>query len=108
MPGSTRSTTSFAVARADPTMNNRGRIALIGGNGQLGSDLTRIWADSKLGRGGMELISLTHAEFEVTDQDRVRSVLSGIQPSLVINTAAFHRVDDCEKQAMEAFAVNGL
>jgi dTDP-4-dehydrorhamnose reductase len=89
-------------------VNSRGRVALIGGNGQLGSDINRIWADSKLGRSGMELISLTHAEFEVTDKERVRSVLSGIQPSLVINTAAFHRVDDCEKQAEEAFAVNGV
>jgi dTDP-4-dehydrorhamnose reductase len=38
----------------------------------------------------------------------VRSILNGVQPSLVINTAAFHRVDDCEDQPLEAFLVNGL
>src|SRR5438477_5096437 len=102
MPVFTPSTTSCAAAKEGHTVNSRDRIALIGGNGQLGSDISRIWSDSRLARAGVELISLTHAEFEVTDPDRVRSVLSGVQPVLVINTAAFHRVDDCEKQAMEA------
>jgi dTDP-4-dehydrorhamnose reductase len=85
-----------------------GRVALIGSNGQLGSDIVRMWPESAAGRRGEELVSLTHADFEVTDVDQVRSVLTGVGPSLVINTAAFHRVDDCEKQAAEAFQVNAL
>jgi dTDP-4-dehydrorhamnose reductase len=85
-----------------------GRIALIGSNGQLGSDIARLWSASDLGARDEELVGLTHADIDVTDADLVRSVLSGIQPSLVINTAAFHRVDDCEAQAEEAFQVNGI
>jgi len=84
------------------------RIALIGSNGQLGSDIARLWPSSALGARGDELVGLTHADIDVTDADLVRSVLSGIQPSLVINTAAFHRVDDCEKEALQAFQVNGI
>jgi dTDP-4-dehydrorhamnose reductase len=84
------------------------RIALIGSNGQLGSDISRQWASSALGARGDELVGLTHADIDVTDADLVRSVLNGIQPGLVINTAAFHRVDDCEKEASEAFLVNGI
>jgi len=85
-----------------------GRVALIGSNGQLGSDIVRQWPASAAGQRGDELVALTHADFEVTDQAQVRSVLMGVEPTLVINTAAFHRVDDCEKQALDAFQVNAI
>lgn len=84
------------------------RVALIGSNGQLGSDISRLWHSSELARRGDQLISLVHADIEVTDEAQVRSVLSGIQPSLVINTAAFHRVDDCESEPLRALEVNAL
>jgi dTDP-4-dehydrorhamnose reductase len=35
-------------------------------------------------------------------------VLGGIQPDVVINTAAFHRVDECESRPMAAYLVNAL
>ena len=84
------------------------RVALIGANGQLGTDITRLWADSALGKRGDELIGLTHADIEVTDPAFVRSVLTGVQPSIVINTAAYHNVDECESNPLEAFEVNAL
>src|SRR4051794_9206414 len=84
------------------------RVALIGANGQLGTDITRLWADSALGRRGDELIGLTHADIEVTDLAFVRSVLSGVQPSIVINTAAYHNIDECESNPLQAFEVNAL
>lgn len=84
------------------------RVALIGSNGQLGSDIARLWPTSELGKRGDQLIGLVHADIEVTDEAQVRSILSGIQPSLVINTSAFHRVDDCESNPLLALEVNGL
>jgi dTDP-4-dehydrorhamnose reductase len=84
------------------------RVALIGSNGQLGSDISRLWSTSELGRRGDQLIGLVHNDIEVTDEAQVRSVLSGIQPGIVINTAAYHRVDDCETNALQALEVNGL
>ena len=84
------------------------RVALIGANGQLGTDITRLWADSALGKRGDELIGLTHADIEITDLDFVRSVLGGVQPSIVINTAAFHDIDQCEARPLAAFHVNAL
>ncbi len=84
------------------------RVALIGSNGQLGSDIARLWPLHPLGRRGDELICLTHADIEVTDAAQARSVLSGIRPKLVVNTAAYLRVDDCETEAMLAFHVNAL
>jgi dTDP-4-dehydrorhamnose reductase len=85
-----------------------GRTALIGANGQLGSDIVRLWPASGPGRRGEQLIALTHADIEVTDRNQARSVLEGVRPDLVINTAAFHRVDDCEADPGPAFAVNAL
>ena len=75
------------------------RILLIGAGGQLGSDLVKTlsWAD---------LIPLTHAEVEVSDLESLRAAFAQHRPELVINTAAWHRVDDIERQPERAFAVN--
>ncbi len=84
------------------------RIALIGSTGQLGSDIVRLWPESEFARRGDQLVELTHADLEVTNPHQVHSVLVGIGPKTVINTAAFHQVDACEDKAEQAFRVNGL
>ncbi len=84
------------------------RVALIGSTGQLGTDIVRLWDESPLGRRGHDLVELTHADLDVTDAVQVRSVLSGIGPALVINTAAFHNVDECESRPLDAYRVNAL
>ena len=84
------------------------RAALIGANGQLGSDIVRLWAGSAAAAKGDELVALTHADLDITDYDTVRSVLIGMEPHLVINTSAYHRVDDCEENALQALQVNAL
>jgi len=74
------------------------RIALIGANGQLGSDLVRALRT-------VDLVPLTHRDVDICDEtctDR----LSQICPDHVINTAAFNRVDDAERDASAAFRVN--
>lgn len=79
------------------------RVLLIGANGQLAQDISRqLAADSKAGT----LVPLTHEQLEIRDAARVREVISQAKPQIVINTAAFHRVDDCEEQQELAFAVN--
>ena len=77
------------------------RIAVIGADGQLGSDLVKI-----LGRD--EVIPLYYPEFDVTRAERVRTVFWDLQPEAVINTAAFHRVDECEDNPDSAFRVNAI
>lgn len=81
------------------------RIVVIGAGGQLGHDLLRVWPRV---HPGDEMIPLTHADLEVTDAGSVREVLTALRPSLVINTAAFHKVDLIESTPAPAFEVNVL
>jgi len=77
------------------------RIALLGSNGQLGRDLLMQLAE-------YEVFPLTREKLDVTDHGHARSVLSGLKPDIVLNTTAYHRVDDCESQAELAYNVNVL
>jgi dTDP-4-dehydrorhamnose reductase len=74
---------------------------LIGANGQLGSELRQVFGDD-------DLIPLTHADLELTNPVQVRETLSKYRPSLILNTAAYHRVDECEDFPERAFAVNTM
>lgn len=76
------------------------RIALIGASGQLGSDLVKALGTRH------DLVALTHRDVEIADGDSVAAMMRRSQPDLVLNTAAFHKVDVCEEQVERAFAVN--
>lgn len=75
------------------------KVALLGSNGQLGSDLQRAFA-------GDQVIALTRADFDVCDTPRAAEVLGAVAPDVVLNTTAYHRVDEIEGRADLAFAVN--
>jgi dTDP-4-dehydrorhamnose reductase len=77
------------------------KVIVIGASGQLGSDLCKQV-------GAADLVPLTHADIEITRMDSVRDSLSKHRPGTIINTAAFHRVDDCEMDPDKAFRVNAL
>ena len=74
------------------------RTVVIGSSGQLGQDLMEALGDDAVG--------LAHADIDVTDGVGVSRILRDHRPDWVINTAAFHRVDDCELNPTLAFAVN--
>lgn len=77
------------------------RIALIGADGQLGTDLLKTLA-------GEDLSPLYYPAFDITCPDRTRERLASLNPEVVINTAAYHRVDECEDNPEQALAVNAL
>src|SRR5262249_4764819 len=77
------------------------KIALLGAGGQLGQDLQHTLS-------AHELAGLTRENFDVTDHDRARSVLMEVRPEVILNTTAYHRVDDCETHADLAYSVNAL
>jgi dTDP-4-dehydrorhamnose reductase len=75
------------------------RILLIGANGQLGSDLVKI-------SGKHELLARTHQDLDIVRFPLVQEQVRRIQPEIIINTAAFHKVDLCETEVLSAFEVN--
>lgn len=78
-------------------------IAIIGANGQLGSDVADVLASR-----GHNVTSLSHAEIELSNMESVRSSLSARSPLAVVNTAAMHHVENCESDPKQAFAVNAI
>lgn len=74
---------------------------LIGADGQLGSELRQVFNDQ-------DLVPLTHADFEMTKSTFVWDALRKYRPGLILNTAAYHRVDECEEFPERAFAVNAI
>ena len=46
--------------------------------------------------GGHDTVPLTREDFDVTDHDRARTVLTDLRPEMIVNLTAYHRVDDCE------------
>jgi dTDP-4-dehydrorhamnose reductase len=77
------------------------KIVLIGADGQLGSELRQAFSDH-------ELVALARADLDLTDTSRVAETLRAHRPDLVLNTAAYHRVDECEDFPERSFAVNAL
>ena len=76
------------------------KVAIIGSTGQLGQDLMRVFGEAATG--------FAHEDLDVTDEASVASAIRSERPDWVLNTAAFHRVDDCEVNPTLTFAVNAL
>ena len=79
------------------------KVLLIGANGQLGTDLL-----VKLEHAGHSVTAATRADLDVVDPVQIESVIRSAAPKLVINTSAFHKVEVCQTEAQQAFAVNGI
>ena len=77
------------------------KVLLIGGSGQLGSEIVRRWT-------GCTIVAPTHAQLELEDAGAIARELDDVRPDAVINCAAFHNVDRCEEEPAKAFAANAL
>jgi len=79
------------------------KVAVIGADGQLGSDLVVAFSEN-----GDAVSALTHKDIEISDLSSVTRALDGIRPQVIVNTAAMHHVENCEREPEKAFAVNAL
>ena len=77
------------------------KIVVIGSTGQFGTDLVKAF------QNGHEVTGLTHRELEVIDYQSCL-LLKEHKPDVVINTAAFHKTDQCEDEPLKTFSVNAL
>jgi dTDP-4-dehydrorhamnose reductase len=79
------------------------KIVVVGGNGQLGTDVVRAFAEK-----GDDARGLTHEDIELSDLDSVAKCVRELRPDLIVNTAAMHHVETCEREPEKSFGVNAL
>lgn len=88
------------LAAPRPAPEERPRVLITGAAGMLGSDLVPVLAG-----GGFEVAPRPRADLDVTNSDEVGRAFRDVRPRVVVNCAAFTRVDACETDPA-AFAVN--
>jgi dTDP-4-dehydrorhamnose reductase len=79
------------------------KVLLLGANGQLGSDIVRLWQDPKV-----QLLPATRADADVTDAEAVRLLVERVRPEVVVNTTAFHNMPVAERDPETTFRVNAV
>jgi dTDP-4-dehydrorhamnose reductase len=77
------------------------RILIFGAGGQLATALEKALA-------GEEVRAPAHTQVDICDATAAEECARSFRPHCMINTAAFHRVDDCEDQVERSFAVNAV
>jgi dTDP-4-dehydrorhamnose reductase len=75
------------------------KILLIGALGQLGTDLLQVLTEH-------EVTPVDREEIDVCDAAQVDAMVDGLAPDVLLNCAAFNRVDEAEDNPQAAFAVN--
>ena len=95
------------LAASRPSPRRRRRVLVTGSAGMLGSDLV-----PALAAAGHDVFARPRAELDVADAGAVRRVVRELSPDVVVNCAAFTKVDDCETdpraEAVNARAVDDL
>lgn len=88
------------LAVPHPVPQPRRKVLLTGAGGMLGSDL----APALVG-GGFEVFARPKSDLDITDEGQVSRAFHEIRPEVVVNCAAFTKVDDSERDP-RAYAVN--
>jgi dTDP-4-dehydrorhamnose reductase len=79
------------------------RIVIVGGNGQVGSDLARVLRDTH-----EDFVTLTRNDLDITERLTLGDKLGKYNPDVIINCAVYHPVDECETNPDRSFAVNAI
>jgi dTDP-4-dehydrorhamnose reductase len=74
---------------------------ITGANGQLGSEWVR-----ELNKRESDFHAYGSDELDITDNKNLETVIGKVQPDIIINTAAYTKVDQAESEPDRALAVN--
>lgn len=89
------------------------RIAILGAEGQLGHELQSVILSGTCEIGGLpqfitrsEVIAFGHKDLDITDRDAVFKKINEVCPDVVINCAAYTKVDLAETEQEKCFSIN--
>jgi dTDP-4-dehydrorhamnose reductase len=77
------------------------KVLITGCRGMLGTDLMTVF------RSAHDVVGLDLPDIDITKPEQCIAKVKDLQPDVIINAAAFTRVDDCETHEREASQVNG-
>ena len=98
--GAPSETHAAVLAASRPAPRARRRVLVTGASGMLGSDLVFL-----LTAAGYDVLARPRADLDITDSGAVARELRELRPDVLVNCAAFTKVDDCETDP-RAFQVN--
>ncbi len=78
------------------------KVLVTGVTGQLGFDVCRVLKSENI-----EVFEAGRMDFSLTDYQKMREVVLGFKPDVIIHAAAYTAVDKAEEESEIAFAVNG-
>jgi len=82
------------------------RVLVIGSKGNLGKDLVKVFEDDI----NWEVFGYDKEDIDITSEQSLREKIDGIEPTAVVNAAAYNAVDKCETDEAEyelAKKING-
>jgi len=79
------------------------KILITGADGQLGKEIQNLFV-----KDGIEIIPYGKKQLDITNRKEVNAVLNQHQPNVIINAAAFTKVDLCEVEIEKAYLVNAI
>lgn len=83
------------------------KIVITGCDGQLGKEIVKqLNREEKI--SGNELFALNRLKLDISDFNNVNKYISSIKPDVVINCAAFTKVDLCEDEIELAYKINSI
>jgi dTDP-4-dehydrorhamnose reductase len=81
----------------------RKKITILGNAGQLGQELV-----TEFTARGYYVTGMDRDVVDITDRFQVEETIGALDPSIVVNAAAYNQVDVAESEPQAAFAVNAL
>ena len=79
------------------------KIMITGANGQLGQELVQQFNQTQF-----SIYAFTKNDLDITDEEKVQKVVEEIQPDVIINAAAYTKVDLAETEEDLAYNINGF
>src|SRR5258708_5980335 len=79
------------------------KILLIGKNGQLGQSFL-----NQIKNFDIKIYAFSKEQLDITSFSAIKKKVNQLKPNIIVNTAAYHLLSDCEENPLKAFEINAV